>query len=310
MVNEPASLEDMPRPKRTSVELLRAAAEVWDNEDPDIGYLTRLLTQTNLPYRDPGDVPVWSRQNGNVHLRVEPGQRRQPDGTYRPIYPYGILPRLLLIWMSSQAVKTKSPTLVLGPSLTMFMQELGLKPTGGAKGSITRLRDQMERLLKARLSVEVDGGLDRDQAGQISVALRWDLFWGKDDQDPLLPSTIQLSTDFFNEIVQHPVPLNMQALAALRGSPMRLDIYAWLTWRMSYLQRPTVVPWAGLMLQFGSNLADSKQGRQQFRRDFAKHLREVQLVYREANVEVTDAGLAMRPSRTHVPFRGMRALSA
>ncbi len=301
----------MPRPKRTDLAVLHAAAQVWDNDDPDIGYLTRLLTQTNLPYRDPGDVPVWSRQNGNVQLRVEPGQRRQPDGTYKPIYPYGTLPRLLLIWMSSQAVRTQSPTLVLGSSLNSFMRELGLTPTGGAKGSITRLRDQMERLLRARLSVEVDGGLDRDRAGQISVALRWDLFWSKgDEQEPLLPSTIQLSTDFFDEIVRHPVPLNMQALAALRGSPMRLDIYSWLTWRMSYLQRPTVVPWNGLMLQFGSGLADSKQGRQQFRRDFAKHLREVLVVYRDANAEITDTGLAIRPSRTHVPFRGTRELTA
>lgn len=302
----------VPRPKKDNLQLLRAAAEVWDEDEPDIGYLTRLLTQTNLPYKDPGDIPVWSRHNGSVHLLVEPGQRLGADGVYHPIYPYGILPRLLLIWMSSQAVKTKSPTLVLGSSLTNFMRELGLKPTGGKSGSITRLRDQMERLLKARLSVEVKDGLHRDRAGQISVALRWDLFWGtKDDaQEPLLPSTIQLSADFFDEIVAHPVPLNMGAIAALRGSPMRLDIYAWLTWRLSYMPRPTVVPWDSLMLQFGSNLGNTKQGRQQFRRDFSAHLREVLLVYRDAKVEPTDAGLAMRPSRPHVPFRGLRAIAA
>jgi hypothetical protein len=169
----------------------------------------------------------------------------------------------------------------------------------------------MERLLKARLSVEVTDRQYRDRAGQISVALHWDLFWGHDDdrQDVLLPSTIQLSTDFYEEIVAHPVPLNMGAIAALRGSPMRLDIYAWLTWRMSYLGRPTVVPWNALMVQFGSNLADTKQGRQQFRRDFINHLRYVLLVYREAHVEATDTGLALRPSRTHVPFRGLRALA-
>lgn len=302
----------MPRAKKDNLELLHAAAEVWADENPAIGYLTSLLTQTNLPYKDPGDVAAWSRQNGAVHLLVEPGKRLGADGTYRPIYPYGILPRLLLIWMSSQAVKTRSPTLVLGSSLTNFMRDLGLRPTGGKNGSITRLRDQMERLLKARLSVEVKDGLNRDRAVQISVALRWDLFWGQNDddaQDPLLLSTIQLSKDFFDSIVDHPVPLNMRALAALRGSPMRLDIYAWLTWRLSYLSRPTVIPWDALMLQFGSNLAATKQGRQQFRRDFASHLREVLLVYREARAEPTATGLALRPSRTHVPFAGLRALT-
>ncbi len=300
----------MPRPKKDHLELLRAAVEVWDEEQPDIGYLTRLLTQTNLPYKDPGNIPVWSRHNGHIHLFVEPGRRRLADGTYEFTYPYGILPRLLFIWMSSQAVKTRSPELILGSSLTNFMRELGLQATGGRTGTITRLRDQMVRLLKARLSVEVTDDAHRDRAGQLSVAMKWDLFWDRDDaQDPLSPSTIQLSTDFYNEIVAHPVPLNMRALAALRGSPMRLDIYAWLTWRMSYLSRPTVVPWDALMLQFGSNLANTKQGRQQFRRDFSNNLREVLVVYREANVEPTDAGLRLRPSRTHVPFRGLRALA-
>ena len=56
----------VPRPKKDNLQLLRAAAEVWDEDEPDIGYLTRLLTQTNLPYKDPGDIPVWSRHNGSV----------------------------------------------------------------------------------------------------------------------------------------------------------------------------------------------------------------------------------------------------
>jgi hypothetical protein len=301
----------MPRQRRDHLELIRAAEQVWADDEPDIGYLMGLLTQTHLPYRDPGQIPVWTRQNGHVHLLVEPGQRRQPDGGYQPIYPYGIMPRLLLIWISSQAVKTRSPTLQLGPSLTTFMRDLGLKATGGKTGTITRLRDQMERLLKARLTIEASDSRHRDRAVQISVALRWDLFWDdRDQQEPLIPSTIQLSADFYDQIVARPVPLNMGALAALRGSPMRLDIYAWLTWRMSYLARPTTIPWEGLMAQFGNNLADTKQGRAQFRRDFSNHLREVLTVYREANVETTPAGLRLQPSRTHIPFRGLRQLTA
>jgi hypothetical protein len=302
----------MPRPRRAPLDLIRAAEQVWDDDAPDIGYLMGLLTQTNLPYRDPGDVPVWSRQNGNVHLIVEPGQRRLEDGRYQRIYPYGIMPRLLLIWMSSQAVITRSPILQLGPSLSSFLRDLGLKPTGGKTGSITRLRDQMERLLKARLTVEANDDLNRDRAVQISVALSWDLFWSDrdDGQEPLVPSTIRLSGDFYDQIIARPVPLNMGALGALRGSPMRLDIYAWLTWRMSYLSRQTTIPWAGLMAQFGNNLADTKQGRAQFRRDFANHLREVLTVYRDANVEIVDGGLQLKPSRTHVPFRGLRAIAS
>ena len=90
------------------------------------------------------------------------------------------------------------------------------------------------------------------------------------------------------------------------GSRVGLDIYAWLTYRMSYLQRPTTVPWPSLRAQFGSDLADTKQGRGQFRRDFERHLRQVLLVYREAEVEVSASGVVLRPSLTHVPLKGTR----
>jgi Plasmid encoded RepA protein len=103
-----------------------------------------------------------------------------------------------------------------------------------------------------------------------------------------------------------PVPLDLGALRALRGSALRLDIYTWLTYRMSYLRRPTTVPWESLRAQFGSDLADTKQGRAQFRRDFERNLREVVLVYREADVETSPAGVVLRPSLTHVPLRGTR----
>ena len=150
-----------------------------------------------------------------------------------------------------------------------------------------------------------EGETARDLGGRLTVASSYDLWWA--DTDPnapaLLPSTVRLSAEFFEEVTQHPVPLSLDALRALRGSALRLDIYAWLTYRMSYLRRRTEVPWEALRAQFGSNLADTKQGRAQFRRDFDRNLREVVLVYRDANVEVSPGGVVLLPSRTHVPAR-------
>ena len=111
---------------------------------------------------------------------------------------------------------------------------------------------------------------------------------------------VRLSGDFFDEVTQHPVPLDLGALRALRGSPLRLDIYCWLTYRMSYLGRRTEIPWPSLRAQFGSNLADTKQGRARFRLEFERHLREVLVVYRDANVEVSTGGIVLLPSSTHV----------
>lgn len=66
-------------------------------------------------------------------------------------FPYGSLPRLILAWMSTEAVRTKSRTLYLDDSLSEFMRELGLIPSGGREGTIRRFRDQLRRLLLARI---------------------------------------------------------------------------------------------------------------------------------------------------------------
>lgn len=295
----------MARSKRDALDFVRVAAALWDADAPDVGYLARLFTQTSLPYRDPGDAPAWGRRNGNLVLVVQPGMTIDQAGQPRSIgYPFGTVPRLLLTWLSTEAVRTQSRELYLGASLAEFMRQLDMTPTGGRGGTITRLRKQMERLFQATLSVRWEGDNAREVGGRLNVASSYDLWWAPTapDQLALMPSTVCLSSEFFDEVTQHPVPLNLAALRALRGSALRLDIYAWLTYRMSYLRRRTEVPWGALRMQFGSNLADTKQGRAQFRRDFDRHLREVLVVYRDANVEISPGGVVLLPSRTHVPL--------
>ena len=118
----------MPKSRRTELDRLRAAAEIWDQDLPEVGYLARLFTQTSLPYRDPGDVPAWGRRNGSLSLVVQPGMRIDQSG--KPVsigYPYGTIPRLLLTWLSTEAVRTQSAELSLGSSLAEFMRSLELR---------------------------------------------------------------------------------------------------------------------------------------------------------------------------------------
>lgn len=300
-----SAMSDVSSSVNRDLRLLRAAAELWDQDAQEIGFLARLFTQTSLPYRDPGDKERWQRRNGDLVLAVAPG----PSG-----YPYGAVPRLLLNWLSTEALRRNSRELVLGRSLTDFMRQLGLQPTGGKNGTITRLMKQSERLFLASLSVrwESQGGR-RVSGGLMNVASSFDLWHTAHDDpaaQPLFPSTVTLSRDFFTEVVEHPVPVDLGALRALRGSALRLDIYCWLTYRMSYLRRETTVSWETLRGQFGSELKDSKQGRAQFKRDFTDHLKKVLVVYRDAKVDVTDAGVVLRPSRTHVPFKGLKEIGS
>lgn len=302
-------LARMPRQKRSDLDFFNAAVELWDAE-PEIGYLARLFTQTSLPYKEPKDNPAaWRRVNGNTQLIVRPGVIFGSDGEAKSLgYPFGSIPRLILTWMSTEAVRTKNRDLVLGASLTEFMRKVGLikdheLPSGGKKGNGTRAKQQMERLFRSTVSVEYIGDEHRQLGTQMSVASGYDLWWkpgADDDELTLMESMVRLSPEFFEQVVEAPVPVDMQALMLLRESPMRLDIYTWLTYRMSRLKKQTTVPWASLKGQFGSELADTKQGNYQFKRDFKKRLAEVTTVYKEANVDVTDSGLVLRPSLTHV----------
>ncbi len=313
------------RPKRTQLAVAREAAQLWEREAPDIGYLARLFTSTSLPYRDPGDVRSWGRRNGKLALTVQPGMVTGEDGQPRSLgLPFGTVPRLLLTWMSTEAVRTQSQELLLGASLAEFMRVLGLQPSGGKNGTITRLRKQAERLFMATLTMHWEDD-DSTTGLRLGVANGHRL-WKTDRQvsSPLpasnqlellpaagrKPAFVLLSHEFFTEVVEHPVPLDLGALRALGGSPLRLDIYAWLTYRMSSLQRRTQVPWAALRQQFGSSNADTVNGRAQFRKDFLAALREVLVVYRDARVEVEREGVVLLPSRTHVLPKGLRSIAA
>ena len=51
-------------------------------------------------------------------------------------------------------------------------------------------------------------------------------------------STIELGEKFFNEILACPVPLDMNVLKAMKRSPLGLDLYLWLTYRLFGLAEP------------------------------------------------------------------------
>ena len=48
--------------------------------------------------------------------------------------PFGNLPRLLLAWVTTEAVRTQSRVLVLGDSLSDFMRALGVYSNSGTTG--------------------------------------------------------------------------------------------------------------------------------------------------------------------------------
>ena len=258
----------------------------------ELGFMARAMVQATLPHKKAAGNE-FSRKNGNYTLTLLAPSKIG--------LPYGTVPRLLLAWLTTEAVRTKSRELELGDSLSGFMRELGLVPTGGRWGSIGRVKDQARRLFSCTVSATYDDAAKHADMGYrlTDKSLLW---WDAKDpgQAGLWQSTVTLSEAFFNEVVSRPIPVDMRALKALKKSPLALDTYCWLTYRASYAKRPSVIPWSALALQFGS---DYKLVRQ-FKAAFLAELRKVVTVYGGVQIEATDEGLLVKPSVTHITKKG------
>ena len=253
-----------------------------------LGFMARALVQATLPHkRVTGNE--FTRRNGAFTLNL-----LAPSAIG---LPYGTVPRLLLAWLTTEAVRTKSRDLVLGDSLSSFMRELDLIPTGGRWGSITRLKNQTQRLFSTSVDCFYTS---EDRTGMVGYrfADKAMLWWHPKapNQAALWQSTVSLSEPFFREVTEHPVPIDMRALRALKRSPMALDMYAWLTYRMSYLNKQTEIPWGALAEQFGSDYARLRD----FKSAFLREMRKVLAVYPAARVTEGHHGLLLKPSRPHI----------
>ena len=211
--------------------------------------------------------------------------------------PYGNLPRLLLAWTCTEAVRTQSRELVLGNSVSEFMRKLGIYSTSGEK--YTRLRNQMQRLFNVHVQL-----IYKDKHGEASVnslvADRTELWWNpkRPDEPVLWESKIELGEKFFQEIIAHPVPLDMNILKALKRSSLGLDLYLWLTYRTFALKKPLRIAWKGLYRQFGADPAKANNRRtvDDFRKDCLRELKKIKTPWPSLNYATAKGVLILYPS--------------
>ena len=275
-------------PQLLETTLLIRGIDVRDADE--LAFMARMLVQATLPHSDPGAVSEFGRTNGSFRLVIQPGAGLG--------IPYGSYPRLVLAWLTTEAVRTKSRRLVLGDSLSAFMGEIGLVPTGGRWGTITRLREQMKRLFSARIAAIYDDQ-DAFRMRSMEVASDIDLWWSpkRPDQAAIFESVVVLGERFFKSVVERPVPIDMRVLKALKRSPLGLDLYTWLTYRVSYMRQTTAISWTDLHLQFGADYADVKN----FARNCRRELSKIGLVWPELRYETPRGRLVLHPTSPHVP---------
>ncbi|MHB1527192.1 MAG: replication protein RepA [Candidatus Dormibacteria bacterium] len=251
----------------------------------ELAYYARIIAQVGLPYTaQPGNEFI--RVNGDLKVSfVAPGGIG---------LPYGVIPRLLMCWLTTEAVRTQQPELRLGHTLTGFLDRLQLGRTGGAKGDITRLRQQMTSLFASTITA-IYSRPGETALKPIPLAEEVFLWWDatRPAEPVLWNSTITLSEPFFRQVVERPIPIRLDHLQQLRRSPMALDMYVWLTHRLFYLKGPTTVPTELLMAQLGGSPGRRPRD---FRADLVRHLAALRQVWPELDAQVRPGGLYLRPS--------------
>ena len=181
--------------------------------DPDLGFIARTMALCSLPRSNPGNRKEYKRVNGPFTLYMVAGGGNK--------LPYGNLPRLLLAWVCTEAVQTRSRVLVLGRSLAEFMRSLGVYNSSAGRGGVrTRLRNQMDRLFHTTVQLIYED--ERGKATVSSLIADSTAFWWnehKPNESSLWESKIELSEKFFQRdrqpsgAVQHEYLERAQALA-------------------------------------------------------------------------------------------------
>lgn len=268
-------------------ERVRQVAEV----EPTPSFLHSALCAMSLPVRRPEDdhKPII-RQDGQYTLVITPKAIVQPEDGQNVLkvlgVPYGSLPRLILIHIMSEAVRTKSRQVRLGETLTDWMRRMGFRTASfGPRGSATLVRQQLDRLLACEWMIRWDSdkadGASEFALKELKLANEW---VGTNANGGAFTREIILTEGFHEHLAKHAVPLNENAICQIRDSATALDLYTWLAYRLPRINsaKPILMNWQQLASHFGNEPSNIRKFRQTVR-DAWEH--QVSAVYPEARAE-------------------------
>lgn len=276
-----------------------------ETEDPgndDLTFMHSIMCQVGLP-RSKVDDLEFERTCGGAGLYVRAGKLWDGKKFVQQPIPYGPMPRLVMAYLNTQALRCQSPEIEVGNSASAFLKQLGKDVTGGKTGSYTNFRKQIMALsacsmtlgfTTATTAITYDGK-------PIQQFEAW--IGNHDAQGALWPGVITFSQEYFQTLTDHAVPLDLRALNALTGSALAMDIYAMLADRLHRINgRPLVLHWRNLREQFGQEYGGPEADKN-FKKKFLPALQKVLAVYPQAKVKQVTGGILMMPSPPPIPYR-------
>jgi hypothetical protein len=256
-----------------------------DNELDALQFMYSPLAQLFLPQRKTDDV-IWVRESGLYEL----------TWVSKNGIPYGVAPRLMLVYIMSLAKKYKIKKIPLGRSMNAFMRAMGVTPVSGKEGNIKAYTDQLLKLSTTLITVESSTQADSESHISIKNTLLFDEvdLWFTDGFENA-EAYVVINDRLFQALLVSAVPLSLNAIKKLKSSPLALDIYMFITYRSN---KPTnrPIPWRGIRDQFGSG----QKCITNFKTRFLVALAKVKEVYPECNAVEGKGGLLLNGSRPHI----------
>jgi hypothetical protein len=271
--------------------LIEAAATIWQDTPEDLAFQHVVLCHLGFP-RSKTDAREFERSSGNASLLLEAGKLWTGQGWEQQPLPYGSIPRLMMIAITTTAIQKGSRTIELGRSMSDSLRQLGLADTGATHWRRVRAQASALAAMNMKLGYTAEGMVKTIDAKPIEEFEAW--AHKNEGQLTLMPSTVELSEKFFNALAGASVPLDVRAVRALGKYPMALDAYTWLAHRLCRVKsrQGDRIPWLALREQFGKEIGDQKD----FKRLMRAALQRAQLVYPTAKLDTWASGITLLPS--------------
>lgn len=251
-----------------------------------------------LPYRRPKAEKdqIWRITTDYADITVQSGTIKRDDETteYAGV-PYGSYARMALIALQSEALEQSSRNIELGNTAYNALKRLGL-PDGGKVAEMAMA--QLEKLARCHVSFRIGTELKGLEINERLVEA-----FEYDTDGKTFIKRLRLSQAFYDGLRRHPVAIDRSAVQRIRNSPVALDVYLWLSYRLPVLERETPISWTALHRQFGHGIGVMRF----FKRPFAENLELARSVYPAANFSLTQSGIILRPSP---PPRRSKTISA
>jgi hypothetical protein len=273
--------------------VVEAAHQVLSEEAEKVGFTYSGFALTNLPHKEHKDR-VWRREGRGLTMVIQSGINRL--GKEIGI-PYGSCARLILLFLQTEAIRTKSREIEIGNSMHLWLTNMGMSAGGNTYRIVM---EQAKRIATCHLTfISDDTKTDSSTNGAFVRHSMFSKAIHEDGQLALWESAVVLDEYFYKELSEHPVPINEDALKAIGPKSLVINLYIWLAYRLHSLKRDQRVGWLSLYTQFGSGYKHIRQ----FRFKFLEALELAVAAYPEARLTADEAGLILLPSKPPIAVR-------